>query len=849
MSFLLLEPLSALFAVIALWAARRHDGPRPRTAWLGAVAALGGDAALAAFVPGRDHWIARAALALGGVVASVLVARAVMSSLEFRARRSARVQRTIMLWGIGAAAVAALPVGTGGLTAVLAGSAVLATTAGWSTLECFAASRAGSGRRVLGWGMSLLVARAVAGAVEAALTPSTTTWVAAVAGGLALSVVVTGSFLDAADRERAQAPDHARAIERAETAVARARAELSAAFEISTDALHMVDQHLRLLACNETFRSRVRQLTGRIPELDQAVERCYPVKDGPAWEARYQGALAGKHLTLDTVVVEPSGSTRIEAVALAPVMHGSLVVGVVASGRDVTEVRRLAEKLHANAEEFRALNANATDIVLRVTAEGSVSFASPSVERLLGWKADDLAGRGVLMFIADDDAEQVRRALHGSREGPALARPLRFRFRHRAGGLRLLDGVCTAGLTASGEPTVVINARDVTERHAIEAELRRRQRGASVGRLVTGIAHDFNNVLTTVLANASLSRERAPKATDLAEIVIAAERGRRLVRRLQGFAGDHGDALTVFVPGARVAEVDPLLQRALGAEVHITTRLDALDWTVQMDAGQFEQMVVDLALAQRASLAGGGILSLETSALQTVVPLRGDGVPVSPGEYVTITIAGRGTRAGGPATMPQGPDGESDSLEVARAIVAQARGILWVSPVTNLGTTCTVFLPRHHAGDDAPVVEVPSADAPGGTETILIAEDDPSACAAAARILSSKGYAVLVAANGEDALAQARTFVGPIHLLLTDLAMPHVDGVQAARRLRARRGDLRIVLMSGHAAAEAHHGELADLDAGFVAKPFTAAELLTAVRDALDRAPLELRPLSRSGLA
>ena len=842
-----IEFLVALASAIALWSARKSLETRPPTAWILAVVVLGGNSLVQLGSLYVGSWPMRALYALAGVFVGFALVNAAMQTADFRPRRMTRVRRMVAAAGLGAVALALVSAGFA-LGGVLVRAMFIAFAAIWCAHVIGGAPRLPTGRRMLAWACSLVAAGSAVTALELSFSGAVP-WLGAVIEVVAIAVLCAGVFVDASDRERAEAPDHEALVARAALDQRRARAELGAAFDISTDAMHVVDEHLRLVACNETFRSRVLAVVGRVPEVGAPVERCYPPRERPAWDARYQAALSGKPIKLDAVISAPDGTSRIEAVSFAAVVHEGRAIGVAVCGRDATELRRLAEKMHANAEDYRALSLNATDLVLRVGGDGNVLFAAPSVERLLGWKSEDLMGRSVLMFAAEDDAENLRRVLREAQFGPPLPRPLLFRFRQRNGGLRLLDAVCTASLTSGGEPSVIVNARDVTERHALEAELRRRQRGASVGRLVTGIAHDFNNLLTAVLANASLARDRDPQATDLAEIVIAAERGRGLVRKLQTFAGATNGEITVFVPGERVADVDTMLQRFLGEEVRIRASIDDLDWTVQMDAGQFEQMLVNLAVAERAAMSNGGVLSIETTTLRVAVPLRGDGPPVPGGEYITVTVSGSGSRMGGDTAPRGGPQEAHSSLDVTRAIVERARGVLWVTPSRNRGTSYKVFLPRHHDVIDAAPAGTAPEDAPGGTETILIAEDDPATRTVASRILAAKGYTVLSAANGQDALQQARAFVGSIDLLLTDLVMPQVNGVQLARQLRARRANTRVVLMSGYTAAMAHQGEISDLAASFLAKPFTPAELLASVRASLDVTPPDVKPLSRSGRA
>ncbi len=792
----------------------------------------------------------------GAVAASALAwstVSATMSTLQMGSPRRERVVRSVLTAATCTIAASCVPVAIAGPWVAPVALLLLASGASaWcATVFRERASQTAS-HTVLALGLSVLAGGQLLGGLQTVLAPASPEWLPACIAATAWTALAIGAFAAATADARAPSmvPLPAVAVAMAEAGLTRAQVERAAIMEVSGDAVHVVDDRLRLVAYNDTFRSRMMRTAGHEPLVGHTAEQFHASRDLPAWEARYNTVLTGHAMQLDATTPLADGGSLIEAVTMSPIAHEGRVIGVAVSSRDATELRRLAEQLHARDEEFRALSEHATDMVFRVSRDGAILFATPSVERLLGWKIDDLIGRSVLMFCASDDTESVRRVFHDTQFGPAVPRPLLFRFRHHAGGVRLLEGVATIATAASGESTLIINARDVTEHRTLEAELRQRQRGASVGRLVAGVAHDFNNVLTAIFGMASLARERDPEAGDLAEITIAAEHGRVLVRKLQSFAGETSGEMTVFVPGERVSEVDTLLQRFLGDDVRIRTRLDDLDWTVCMDASQFEQLLVNLAMAERAATGPGGTISIETSTLHVSIPLRGDGPTLPPGEYVTLAIIDSGSRSVPDAASRAAAANSRETVEVTRAIVSRAQGVLWSAPASSKSRSHRVFLPRHH---DAPTVARPSASlaqAPGGTETIIIAEDNPSIRTAAARLLMHKGYTVLAASNGEDALQQARAFIGMIHLLVTDLVMPQVNGSQLARRLRARRPEMRVILMSGYTSATAHQTDIADLAAGFLAKPFTPEELLGSVRAALDATPGgETTPLSRSGHA
>jgi two-component system, cell cycle sensor histidine kinase and response regulator CckA len=376
-----------------------------------------------------------------------------------------------------------------------------------------------------------------------------------------------------------------------------------------------------------------------------------------------------------------------------------------------------------------------------------------------------------------------------------------------------------------------------TEEHLIEA-----QRLASVGLLAGGIAHDFNNVLTVVLSSAMLLRERLSDRPDaqeeLHEIEVAARWGAALTRQLLSY-GRRKPARPVIMDLNELAlRTERLLRRLIGEHIELGTALAPGPALIRADPAQVEQVLVNLGLNGRDAMPAGGRLRLETAARPGWVD-------------VTISDTGHGmapeilARLAEPlfTTKDEGR-GTGLGLAISYMIVRQNGGQVQVSSTPGQGTVFRLSFPRVEC--DQPEEPPPQAVAwRGGSETILLAEDEPAVRAVAARTLRSLGYTVLEAAHGLEALEVARGHLGPVHLLVSDLVMPHLDGPALLTELRRERPEIRVLFTSGYP-SEVLSGTMRT-EAAVLSKPYDLAGIARRVRELLDQergAPHRLAGLS-----
>ena len=509
------------------------------------------------------------------------------------------------------------------------------------------------------------------------------------------------------------------------------------------------------------------------------------------------------------------------------------------------ERHRILGRLRENEERFRLLIDRSADLIGVFSQDGVIQFVGASAERVLGFRPEEMAGRSALDWVHPEDWEAASRTLAQVARSPGAVSQVTIRYRHRDGTYRVLE---SSGINLTHVPAVggiVVNSRDVTERRSLEEQLNQSQRLESVGRLAGGIAHDVNNMLTAILANAELLASTQGSGSagteELDEIVHSSLRARDLVHQLLAFACRQVLAPQVLDLNRSVRDSERLLRRLLPEDVVLRLRLAEPLEPVMADPAQVEQVLMNLAVNARDAMPHGGGITIETADvdLDAEFALTHAG-NVEPGPYVMVAVSDTGAgmapevlaRAFEPffTTKPQGL-GTGLGLATTYGIVKQSGGYISAHSEVGVGTTFRIYFPRAR-GPVVETVEPAAAAARGGTETVLLVEDDESVGSVARRILERAGYHVLATSTPEAALTLEAGFRDTIHLLITDVVMPGMSGRQVADELRRRRPGLAVLYMSGYTeSAIASHGLTGTW---FLPKPFTGPGLVAKVRDVLD---------------
>ena len=421
------------------------------------------------------------------------------------------------------------------------------------------------------------------------------------------------------------------------------------------------------------------------------------------------------------------------------------------------------------------------------------------------------------------------------------------RLRTRTGAFVSVAVTVSLHRDSAGHPAYFIAIiTDISERRRLESQLRQAQKMEAVGRLAGGVAHDFNNLLTAILGFSAMLLEDLPpddpNRSSIIEIQRAGQSAASLTKQLLAFSRLQILNPEVLDLNAVVRRIDALLQRVIGEDIDLVLRLAPRLDHISADAGQIEQVIMNLAINARDAMPTGGMLTIETATVE----LDREHVVRHPGSrdgrhvMLAITDNGVGMTPEVQAqifepffTTKKRGDGTGLGLATVYGIVKQSGGWIWVYSELGRGTTFKVYFPV----TSEPARVEPSADSQlyaGGHETILIAEDQAEVRMVAAAVLQRGGYVVLEAANGEEALAIVQGHAGRIHLLLTDVVMPAMSGRELAEAVKTLRPDIRVLYASGYADdAIVRHGVL-DADVAFIQKPFTPNTLSAKVRQVLD---------------
>jgi two-component system, cell cycle sensor histidine kinase and response regulator CckA len=510
--------------------------------------------------------------------------------------------------------------------------------------------------------------------------------------------------------------------------------------------------------------------------------------------------------------------------------------------------RRRAEKaLRASEERFRALVENGSDVTALVDADGTFRYVSGPVRRVLGRTPEELVGKSAFELMHPEDVSGVRARLAEAVCHPGRPITGTYRLRHADGTWRFLESMSVSHRNNPAIRAIVVNARDVTERHTLEEQLRQSQKMEAVGRLAGGIAHDFNNLLAVMLGYTTMTLARtgdpAVVTRNLEHIRTAAERAANLTRQLLTFSRKQVLMPKVLDLASVVSELDTMLQRLIGEDVELVTDVARAQGRVKADRGQLEQVVVNLAVNARDAMPQGGRLSIVVRDVVVDETLAREQAGLRPGRYVRLDVGDNGVGME-PETLDhlfepffstkEKGKGTGLGLATVYGIVHQGGGHIAVESSVGRGTTFRIWLPEVES-DEEPAAPPAAAAPAAGTETILLVEDEDALRELLHEVLSENGYVVLQAASGAEALRVSRGHAGGIDLLLTDVVMPGMSGREVATALSAERPGLRVLFASGYTAeAIARHGVL-EPGTDLIHKPFTPEALLRRVRDRLDR--------------
>jgi two-component system cell cycle sensor histidine kinase/response regulator CckA len=517
---------------------------------------------------------------------------------------------------------------------------------------------------------------------------------------------------------------------------------------------------------------------------------------------------------------------------------------------DVAEQPCAEEALRASEARFRTLSVASPMGIFESDANASITYGNPQVLRIFALTEAEGLGHGWLARVHPDDLEPVT-------SGWAAALRERREYDHEY-RLRMPDGTirwvhCRSAPLYDANDVMTGNVgtiEDVTARKELEAQLRQSQKMEAVGQLAGGVAHDFNNLLTVIKMNVELALEdlgaEHPLHADIREAANAAGRAAALTRQLLAFSRQQVLEPQVLGLNAVIAELQKMLTRLIGEDIDVTLDLASDLGSVLADPGQLEQVLVNLAINARDAMPRGGELAIETRNVELSVAQAARHPDAAPGAYVAVALRDTGVgmtldvqaRVFEPffTTKPVG-HGTGLGLATVYGIVTQSGGFVEVISAPGRGATFTVYLPVAQAAGGPQRRSAPeAAGLSGGTEKILLVEDEEAVRAVARRVLIKYGYTVVEARHGAEALELLAAGDAEFDVVLTDAVMPQMSGLELVAAIAYRRPELPVIVMSGYTDVDLVRRGALDSDTSILAKPFTAETLLRAVRARLDLA-------------
>ena len=515
--------------------------------------------------------------------------------------------------------------------------------------------------------------------------------------------------------------------------------------------------------------------------------------------------------------------------------------------RDVTERKEIEEALRHERDFAEGLVETAQVIVLVLDTEARIVRFNRYFEEISGYSLNEVKGRDwFTTFLPSWDHQRIRRAFARALANmPTIGNvnPIVT----KAGDERQIEWYSKTLRNAVGEITgVLATGHDITERLELEEQFRQAQKLEAVGRLAGGVAHDFNTLLGSILGYGEMLLDRLDAADTLRrpveQIRRGAERGAALTRQLLAFSRRQVLKPEVLDLRAVLADMDDMLRRLIGADFELAVRHDPDLAPVKVDAGQIQQVIMNLVVNACDAMAGGGRIEIATENVDVDETHNDRPSVLAPGRYVRVNIADTGCGMDEETrqqifepffTTKEKGKGTGLGLSTVYGIVRQSGGGVAVDSRLGEGTRFKVYLLRSEETPAAASVEAPTAEPERGSETVLLVEDDEMFLDLLGEVLDANGYDVLAAGDPAQAMTLSDGHPGEVDLLITDMVMPGMSGKELAARLTDERPAMKVLLMSGYSDESLEERGVSS-DAGFIQKPFSTRELVRKVRQRLD---------------
>ncbi|MBI9075237.1 MAG: PAS domain S-box protein [Desulfatibacillum sp.] len=542
------------------------------------------------------------------------------------------------------------------------------------------------------------------------------------------------------------------------------------------------------------------------------------------------------------------GSYRWIELTGTNLLHDPDIQGVLGNFHDITGRKQAERELRESEARFKALH-NASFGGIAIHDQGLILDCNKGLSDMTGYSMDELIDMDGLLLIAEASRNEVMNNIAAGYEKPYEVKGVRKNGEEYP--LRLE----ARNIPYKRKSIRAVEFRDITksklveqEREKLQAQLIQAQKMESVGRLAGGVAHDFNNMLSVILGHAEMALETLPPDDavhdDLTEIQNAARHSAEITRQLLAFARKQTIAPKVLDLNRTVEGMLKMLRRLIGEDIDLAWRPGENLWPIKMDPTQIDQILVNLCVNARDSIATMGKVTIETDKASFDEAYCGEHAGAVPGEYVLLVISDDGCGMDKQTqdnlfepffTTKEVGKGTGLGLATIYGIVKQNGGFVNVYSELNQGSTFRIYLPRYEIPTHASLKDKGlQAPAIPGTETIMLVEDEPAILHMSRMMLERLGYTVLAASTTREAIRLAEEDASPIHLLMTDVVMPEMNGRDLAKQLVEFNPNLKCLFMSGYTADVIARRGILDEGVHFIQKPFTKHNLAIKIRDVLD---------------
>lgn len=509
---------------------------------------------------------------------------------------------------------------------------------------------------------------------------------------------------------------------------------------------------------------------------------------------------------------------------------------------DLNQQQFNEEQLRLQAAALQAANA-----IVVTDAKGTILWINRAFTELTGYAAEECIGQNPRMLKSGDHEHSFYENLWSTIRAGGVWRG-EIKNRKKDGSSYIEEMTITPLVSSDGKITNFVGIKqDITEKKKLEAQYRHAQKMEAVGRLAGGIAHDFNNVLSIISGYSDISLDKLPAnhpvARNLHQIKVAAQRASSLTKQLLAYSRQQIVFPKPVDLNALVNNAEDMVRRLVGEDVGLTFRPGNPIAAVKLDVGQFEQVLMNLVVNARDAMPHGGEIVIETHNVELDETYRRTHEPIQPGSYVMLSVSDSGCGMDGETkarifepffTTKENGRGTGLGLSMVYAIVKQNGGYIWAYSEPGQGTTFKLFFPRIAEPVKVLTKPVETAQSLAGSESILLVEDHEGLREVIAEMLRDAGYTVFQADGPQTAIGLSSDAALRIHLLLSDIVMPQISGIELFELLKRSSPNLRAIFMSGYASQMLFLRYPIPADTAFLEKPFSRDALLLKIRRALD---------------